>query len=277
MLASGRKNVPSTFSRSKYADVQLPWRIRGGNCLISLDVLNEGDEEVMSIQDAHEIATALCRICVGGYYKYGGRTPVGPRGVVYISVYGTTPIIIEAIGPAASQPSHIVAKRIGHPITSRGLLALETSLLAPAGKSNLSISNANKALCSSKRDLSLKTHLTPAKSLDCINAANEMMRDKPVYLEMRFGRIPNANFRLPWSARSESCIVTIDTLNDHDFDTLTLFHVHETALAQIRECTMGGSPVYGSRAVGPRNIVYIYVSGLRMSEVGLSAAGRVVA
>ena len=62
MLSSGPRNVPSMFSRSEDADIQLPWRIRGGNCLLSLDVLNEGDEEIMSIRDAHEIAIALCRI-----------------------------------------------------------------------------------------------------------------------------------------------------------------------------------------------------------------------
>ena len=238
---------------------------------MSVDVLNERDEEVMSIQDAHEIAVALCRICVSGYYRYGGRTPVGPRGVVYISVYGTTPVPVEAVGAAASQPSHVVARRIEHHITSRDPLAPKTSLLAPTGESNLSTSNANKAQCISKRDLPLGMPVPPAKSLDCFNAAYEMMKDRPVYVEMRFGRIPNADFRLPWSARSESCIVIIDTLNNHDFDTLTLFAVHQTALEQIRGCT------YGYRAVGPRNIVYVYVSGLRMPEVGLRAAGQVVA
>ena len=277
MLSNVQINVPSIFSRSEDADVQLPWRIRGGNCLISLDVLNEGDEEIMSIQDAHEIAIALCRICVRGYYRYGGRTPVGPRGVVYISVYGTTPVTVEAIGPAASQPSHVVAKRIEHQIESRGPSALETSFLAPIGKFNLSISIANKAECFSKRDPSPPMHLYPARMLDCFNAADEMLKNKPVHVEMRFGRAADSDFRLPWSARSESCIVAIDTLNDRDFDTLTVFEVHQTTLDQIRGCTVGDNPLYGSRAVGPRDIVYIYVFGLRMPEFDLPAAGHVAA
>ena len=277
MLSGVQRNVPSIFSRSEEADIQLPWRIRGGNCVISLDVLNEGDEEIMSIQDAHEIAIALCRICVSGYYRYGGRTPVGPRGVVYISVYGTTPVTVEAIGPAASQPSHVVAKRIEHQIESRGSLALETSFLAPVGKSNFSISNANKPECLSKSDLSPRMHLYPAKSFDCVNAADEMLKRGPVHVEIRFGRRADSDFRLPWSARSESCIVAIDTLNDRDFDTLTLWEVYQTVMDQIKECTMGGNPLYGFRAVGPRNIVYIYVLGLRMPKFGLPTAGHVVA
>ena len=276
MLSNVQRNVSSIFSRSEDADIRLPWGIRRGNCLINLDVLNEGDEEIMSVQDAHEIAIALCRICVSGYYKYGGRTPVGPRGVVYISVYGTTPITVETMGPAASGPSHVIAKRIGHRLESRSPLALKPLLLAPESNSNLSISNANKADCSSKPDPSSRMLLKPPRSLDCINAADEMLKIRPVHLEMRFGRGPDAGFRLPWSARSESCIVTIDTRNDNDFDTLTLFNVHRTAVDQIRGCTMGGNPVFGFRAVGPRNIVYVYVFGLRMPEIGLSAAGHVV-
>ena len=277
MLSNVQRNVPSIFSRSEDADIQLPWRIRGGNCLLSLDVLNEGDEEIMSIQDAHEIAIALCRICVSGYYRYGGRTPVGPRGVVYISVYGTTPVPVEAVGPAASQPSHVIAKRIGHQAESRGPLALETSLLAPVGKSNLSFSNANKAECFSKRDLPPGMHLNPAKSLDCFNAADEILKRGPVHVEMRFGRTADSDFRLPWSARSESCIVALDTLNDREFDTLTLFEVHQTLMDQIRGCMIGGNPSYGSRAVGPRDIVYVYVFGLRMPEFDSPEAGHVVA
>ena len=274
MLSGVQRNVPSIFSRSEEADIQLPWRIRGGNCVISLDVLNEGDEEIISIQDAHEIAIALCRICVSGYYRYGGRTPVGPRGVVYISVYGTKPVIVGANGPVAP---HVVAKRIGHHIEYRVPLAPETSFLAPVGKSNFSISSGNKAKCFSKRDLSPRMHLYPAKSLDCVNAADEMLKRGPVHVEMRFGRRAGLDFRLPWSARSESCIVSIDTLNDRDFDTLTLWEVYQTVLDQIRECTIGGNPLYGSRAVGPRNIVYIYVFGLRMPKFGLLAAGHVIA
>ena len=277
ILLSRRKNVPLTFSRSENADIQLPWRIHGGNCLMSLDVLNNDDEEVMSIQDANEIATALCRVCVRGYYRYGGTTPVGPRRVVHISVYGTTPVTVGAIRPAASQPSHVVARRVGRQTESRDSPAPEDSLITPVGKSNLSISTTNKAECFSKRDLSPRVHLDLAKSLDCFNAADEILKWGPVYTEMRFGRRADSDFRLPWSARSESCIVAIDTLNNQDFDTLTLFEVHRTTMDQIRDCTIGDNTLYGSRAVGPRNIVYIYVFGLRTPGFDLPAAGHDVA
>ena len=104
ILVNVRREIPSIFSRSGGADIQLPWRLRSGNCMMTLDVLEVDDEDIMCIQAVHEIALVLCRMCVGGYYRYGGRTPVGPRGVVYISVYGTTPVTDEAAGPATAQP-----------------------------------------------------------------------------------------------------------------------------------------------------------------------------
>ena len=113
ILLNVRRDVPSIFSRSGGADIQLPWRLRRGNCMMTLDVLIEDDEDIMCVQAVHEIALILCRMCVGGYYRYGGRTPVGPRGVVYISVYGTTPVTVEAAGSATPRPFNTVANQTG--------------------------------------------------------------------------------------------------------------------------------------------------------------------
>ena len=70
--------------------------------MMILDVANQDDEDIMSLRTAHEIALALCSMCVRGYYKQGGTTPVGPRGVVRISVYGTEPMTEVNTDPAAS-------------------------------------------------------------------------------------------------------------------------------------------------------------------------------
>ena len=110
MLTNVRVDVPILFSRNQEADFPLPWRVRSQNCMMILDVANQHDEDIMSLQTTHEIALALCSMCVGGYYKQGGTTPVGPRGVVRISVYGTEPLTEENTDPAASQPSHVIAR-----------------------------------------------------------------------------------------------------------------------------------------------------------------------
>ena len=107
--------------------------------MMVLDVANQHDEDIMSLRTTHEIALALCSMCVGGYYKYGGTTPVGPRGVVRISVYGTGPMIEGNTDPAASQPSHVIERSI----EPGGSGLPDTSSLAVAGISVSTTSNAN--------------------------------------------------------------------------------------------------------------------------------------
>ena len=80
--------------------------------MMILDVANQHDEDIMSLRTTHDIALALCTLCVGGYYKQGGTTPVWPRGVVRISVYGTEPMTEENTEPAASQPSHVIERQV---------------------------------------------------------------------------------------------------------------------------------------------------------------------
>ena len=45
--------------------------------MMILDVASQHDEDIMSLRTTHGIALALCSMCVGGYYKEGGTTPVG--------------------------------------------------------------------------------------------------------------------------------------------------------------------------------------------------------
>ncbi|KAL9068030.1 MAG: hypothetical protein Q9161_006475 [Pseudevernia consocians] len=279
MMANVRADVPFTFSRSDNADVQLPWRARSGNCVMTMDVLNEDDEDIMCIQEPHGIAVALCRVCVSGYYRYGGRTPVGPRGVVYISVYGTTPITVEAAGPAAPQQSQVVARQIkpGAP----GLL--NTSSLTTTGIPVLNISNADEGECFSDSGPSPRSHLYPVKSLDCINAADEILKNRRAHVSMVFSRRATGaglDFKLPWTARNRSCVVTVDTLNDADFDRILLFKVYQTAMNRIAECTTGGNRFGGRKAVGSKNVVYVYVFGigspLQTPALALSAPTHVV-
>lgn len=258
ILANVRGDVPLLFSRSESADIQLPWRARSANCVMALDVLNDDDEDIIGIQDARGIALALCSNCVKGYYRYGGRTPVGPRGVVYISVYGTMPLSVGAASPVAPQPSHVVSTRIER--RDPGLL--DAPSLAITGIPILNTSNADKGECFSESGPLARKPLYPVKSLDCMNAADEMMKNRRARNWMTFGRRAGMDFKLPWTARSKSCVVTVDALNDVDFDTIVLFEVYLTALNRIGECTTGKNIFGGSKVVGPKNVMYVFVFGI---------------
>ncbi|CAF9914042.1 MAG: hypothetical protein ALECFALPRED_009216 [Alectoria fallacina] len=277
VLPDLRGNVPLTFSRGDNADIQLPSQARSGNCVMGLDVLEEDDEDIIGLQDAHGIALALCTLCVKGYYRYGGKTPVGPRGVVQISVLGTMPLTVDAAGPVVSQPSQTSLPQFER----RGPVLFNTSSLDITGKSMLNVSTANKGECFSKSGPSPRRHLYPVKSLDCFNAADEMMKNRREDAAITFGRRAGMDFKLPWRARNKSCIVTIDVLNDIDFDEIVLWEVYATALDRIEECTTGENIFGGSRVVGSKNVVYVYVFGigspLQMASPALPAPTLVVA
>ncbi|CAD6589078.1 MAG: hypothetical protein ASARMPREDX12_003583 [Alectoria sarmentosa] len=257
VLPDVRGNVPLSFSRGDNADIQLPSRARSGNCVMGLDVLDKDDEDIIGSQDAHGIALALCTLCVKGYYRYGGKTPVGPRGVVQISVHGTMPLTVDAAGPAASQPSRTSPQQFGR----RSPVSFNTSSLNITGISMLNASTANRGECFSRSGPSPRRHLYPVKSLDCFNAADEMMKNRREEAAMTFGRRAGMDFKLPWRARDKSCIVTIDVLNDVDFDKIVLWEVYATALDRIEECTTGENIFGGRRVVGSKNVVYVYVFG----------------
>ena len=280
IVSNKRADAPSTFSRGENADIRLPWRARGGNYVMTLDVVNDDDDDIMRIQEARGIALALCRMCVGGYYRYGGRTPVGPRGVVFISVYGTAPLAVNAAGPATPQPSRVILRQIAPRISSRNPRLLNISSLAPANAFDLNDSNADEGECFSESGPSPRRPLYPVKSLDCFTAADELIRNRQVDIEMTFGQRAGVDFRLPWSAQSQSCIVTVDTRDYINFDTLTLREVHETAVDRIEKCTMGDNIFGGRRAVGLMGIVNVYVFGRsphQMPESDISAPTRLVA
>lgn len=258
MMAHVRGDVPLIFSRSEHADYPLPWRARSGNSMMTLNVLNEDDEDIMCIQDAHRIALTLCHMCVGEYHRYGGRTPVGPRGVVQIAVYATGPITLEATDPAVPQPSLVIARQT----EQRDLGLLNTSSHATTNISVHNFSNAEEGECFSKSGPTPRRYLYPVVSIDCINAAQEMMKNRREHVSMTFGRRAGMDFKLPWRARNRSCIVTVDTLNDVDFDKIVLYEVFTTALDRIEKCTTGENRFGGSKVVGSKKVVYVFVFGI---------------
>lgn len=256
-IADARVDVPLTFSRRENADVPLPWRVRSGNAMMTLDVLNQDDEDIMRIKDVHELALALCKMCVRDYYRCGGTTPVGPKGMVHISVYATGSGTVEGGLP---QTSRAAARNLER----RGPTVLSPSLLASFTTSILSVSDTEDGECFSESGTSARQHLYPVKSIDCKNAAVQMSRHRRDHVHMKFGRSATGDdldFKLPWTARNNSCIVSVDTLQNDDSDKIVLWEVYQTALDRIEKCTTGGNIFGGRRAVGPKNVVQVSISG----------------
>lgn len=247
---------------------------------MTLNVLNENDEDTMCVGEAHEIALALCRMCVSGYYRYGGRTPVGPRGVVYISVYATGPVTVGATGPQVPQLSGVIARQM----KPRSPGSLDISSPATDSTSIIDTSDNEEGECFSESGPTPRRHLYPVKSLDCFTAALEMLKNRRDHVPMKFGRQATEgglDFKLPWTARDRSCLVTVDTLNNDDFDTIVLWEVYSAALDRIEKCTTGEETFGGRLEVGPKNVVYVYVFGigspLQVSLPTLSVPTQVVA
>lgn len=261
LMANVRADLPALFGRRQNADVHLPWRALSGNCVMTLDVLDANEEDIMCFRETYDIALLLCTICVKGYYRYGGRTPVGPRGVVFISVYSTGPLTVGATDPPELQSSALVGKQIKPepPDLPDTLSPANTSL------SIFDTANTEEGECFSESGPTPRSHLYPVESLDCLNAARKMLISRPDHLSMTFGRrVTEAglDFKLPWTARNRSCIVTVDTLNDNDFDTIVLRDVYSTALNRIEKCTTGDEKFGGRLIVGPKRVVYVYVFGI---------------
>lgn len=261
MMANIRADLPAIFGRCENADVHLPWRAYGGNCVMTLDVLTANDEDIMCFREVHDIALLLCRMCVSGYYRYGGRKAVGPRGVVYISVYATGPVTVGAAGPPELQPSALVAKHF-KPETPN---LPDTSSLATTSLTILNTSNTGVGECFSESGSTPRRHLYPVKSADCFNAAHEMLKNRREHVSMTFSRRTTGaglDFKLPWTARNRSCVVTVDTLNNDDSDRIVLWQVYSGALNRIEECTTGDEKFGGRLVVGRMKVVYVYVFGI---------------
>lgn len=228
---------------------------------MTLSVINEHDEDIINITTVHDTAITLCKSCVGGFFRYGGRTPVGPRGVVYVSVYGTRRMTVESVGPTTHLPSQAVARLIEPQIKPRDALLLNTSSLSPVGILTSNASSDGSGGCFHLA-LSARAQLYPVTHSDCLIAADGILRNRPAFADITFGRGAGMTFRLPRSMRWGSCMVKIDTRHDIDFDLISLWEVYETALDRIDKCATGENIYGGYRAVGPRNIVYVYVFGV---------------
>ncbi|CAD6585866.1 MAG: hypothetical protein ASARMPREDX12_002145 [Alectoria sarmentosa] len=87
---SPRRAINFTRRRTK-GFFQLPKVFRYGTCVISVDVVQDSDEDKFQLLIVYEATLDLIRTCVAGFYHAGGTIFVGPKKLVYVLVFGRIP------------------------------------------------------------------------------------------------------------------------------------------------------------------------------------------
>ena len=95
----GSLTRPLVFTRKPTRSVfPLPQVLRAGTCVISVDVVNDDDEDEFTLEVANNGALGIAMDCVWGSSHVGGKKFVGPKKVVYVMVFGRNPPPISAAG-----------------------------------------------------------------------------------------------------------------------------------------------------------------------------------
>lgn len=109
-----------------------------------------------------------------------------------------------------------------------------------------------------------KTGPLPLNYRDCEVAASEIDPLRLTY-PVTFSRRPYAQFKLPKSYRSGTCIIRLDMVHDTDEDRFPLLNVRgaamELAQACVRPDPSAGPRLGGSVSVGPAKLLHVVMFG----------------
>ena len=86
------------FSRLAPGIFTLPQVFRWGTCVIDVDVVNDGDNDIFPLWVVNNAVLELTMECVGGSSHLGGKRFVGPNLVVYVMIFGRIPPLASAGG-----------------------------------------------------------------------------------------------------------------------------------------------------------------------------------
>ncbi len=116
----------------------------------------------------------------------------------------------------------------------------------------------------------------PTNYHDCEEAASQI---NPLSLPypITFSRRPEAQFKLPRSYRSRTCIIYLDMVQDTDEDTVLLLDVWGASMDLAHECVRRnpwGSPTLGGYvSVGPAKLLHVVIFGREdPGAVGIATA-----
>ena len=269
---------------------KLPIVIRHDTCVISIDVFNDVEKDHISPWQLYTATFDLARDCTQGLHRLGGRTTVGPKKVINVTVCGRfRPVLIGASEPAPSGTALIEAREaaensrmsvIAHPQSApiessvKNISSLRGSLSLTATPIGLTDSAASSLglLGSGPQcyDPPLpRERAWPIDFEDCEEATLAIVGDRDRRRDYTFSHqiIPTKYYYpLPTTLRYKTCVIRLDMINDQDQDTVRLGYVEATAWVLAHKCSGGEVPSeeYGGRTtVGlqSRNLINIWVYG----------------
>lgn len=95
-----------TFSRSFSVGYRVPAHWIGENCALGIDMRSDHDVDTMSFRDIATQAYHVALACIIHPPHLGGTRPVGPKGVLNVTVWGVAQRpggIVPLIGPKLNE------------------------------------------------------------------------------------------------------------------------------------------------------------------------------
>lgn len=265
------------FARRKRIGFTLPKVVRNGTCVISIDVMNDADSDIMWPQIVYTKAKEIALECTQGDFRFGGRAKTGPKMVVDVLVFGRVwPLEDGAVEPIASESAVIVAEERLTSRDSSSQYKPPPRTMAPSGidkkghDSNLSLNDLRLGAELKCYDPPLpRERIWPIDVSDCEMATSAFVGSRPLSQKYTFSREPIATkyyYHLPTTNSYRSCVVHLDMNNDDDQDTVKLATVEATAWVLAHKCCGEEKPAqqyggWGTVNTGSQGLINVWVYG----------------
>lgn len=275
------------FARNARAGYRLPKVVRDGTCVISVDVLDDDDTDILTPWHVYTTAVNFAQRCTQRPYILGGRMTVAPKRVVNIVMFGRLwPPMAGIVEPEVSDAAPVEeraqagssaltlvqpnppAPSIIENIVPLDMPSLNTSILASTNSSRLPLPSLNGIPECNDPPLP-RERAWPIDFLDCEAATYAIVGDRDRTAEYTFSRKPltiENHYPLPTTLRYKTCVILLDMINDQEDDTVRLTYVESTAWVLAHKCSglEKGTEEYGGRVtvgVGAKDLINIWVYG----------------
>ena len=278
---------PTTFARRGRDGFKLPKVVRNATCVISIDVMNDSDEDYFQPWLVYIAALDIAHRCTQGAFRYGGRTTTGPKKVVDVLVFGRTWPLHEGVVKSTALKSAVVTAK-DQPASGKSSLLNEASQTKDSqNETSLNLTGRSVANTTSLDEIlrlnapklgsSLECYdppmprerAWPINFGDCRVATAAIFKDKDQNQRYTFSREPVATkfyYPLPAKSMYKSCVVLLDMSSNSDQDIVRLSIVEATVFVLAHKCSgeEGSVDRYGGRTrvgVGAQNLINVWVYG----------------
>lgn len=283
---------PVSFARRQGVGFKLPRVVRSKTCVISIDVMQDDEEDVFVPLLVFSAATDLASRCTQGMFDLGGRTTVGPRKVVNVVILGRfwapadegleptvsevplsiseAPTVKDMEGLSESPPPNITGESRAN--TTSLDQDLQSDLSSLISNARIATDASNFGGIAECNDPPLpRERAWPVGFKDCKRAIQEIVGSRERRQEYIFSRKALGTrywYPLPAKFTHNSCVILLDMKNDGDQDTVRLSSVEASAWNLAHKCSglEVGDEEYGGRmtvSVGGKDLIVINIYGNR--------------